>query len=777
MLMRSASIHQTLDDTDADWSMRDRRAGIENVAEARDPRTFWTILRWRAPLIAALTAATVVAAGIATVVLPPKYKGTTIVLVDPRQPRVTNTEAVLAGIGADAAAVESQVELIESSSLAKRVIARLELDQDPDFASPSTIEHITDSLLSLFGRAPENLAERQISRLVSKFQKGLLVRRRGLTYVLEISYLSNEPAKAARISSAVADAYLEDQRQAKTDMTARASGWLGDRIEEMRERVRASEQAVAAYKSSNNIVDVTQGNKLVSRQMEDLTQQLALARTRSAEARARLERVQQVARRIDDPAALSESLQSQVIANLRSQYTETARVEAEYGALYGSRYPGLVAVRAQLADIRRQIESEIARIVAAIRAEDQVATVRAAALEADLAKLKEQAASFNEANVKLQELEREAQANRSLFEQFLNRAKETTEQQSLQMPEARIVSPALIPLKPDRPSTPLLLLVAAGLGAVLSIGLVLVLERTRRGFRTAGEVEQLLSLPTIGVFPRRPKQGAAAKPGHAAAPGQSKIQAIRAPARRSGLVDPAACFDNGLRAVRARLRQMESRSDGEILVIASALQGEGKSTFACNFAFASASAGTKTLLIDGDIYARSVSRAFGLAGPGLCDIVHGKVPLRQAMKKEPKSGLHVIGAGAASKTSDGIGELDGPDLDSLLRSCRTQFDLVVIDTPAILPMAGLVPFMTCADRAVLIVEWNRTERQAVIEALDALGPDARKIAGVVLNKVAMGWYRLFSDSRYVSYLSYPAEENVRKSLHPVLDSARSEAAS
>jgi len=76
----------------------------------------------------------------------------------------------------------------------------------------------------------------------------------------------------------------------------------------------------------------------------------------SAEARARLERVQQVARRIDDPAALSESLQSQVIANLRSEYTETARVEAEYRALFGSRYPGLVAVRAQLADIRRQIE-------------------------------------------------------------------------------------------------------------------------------------------------------------------------------------------------------------------------------------------------------------------------------------------------------------------------------------------------------------------------------------------------------------------------------------
>src|SRR5262249_51214757 len=264
-------------------------------------------------------------------------------------------------------------------------------------------------------------------------------------------------------------------------------------IQELRERVRVSEQAVAAYKSANNIVDVTQGNRLINRQVEDLTQQLALARSRTADARARLERVQQATKRINDPAALSESLQSQVIANLRSQYTEAARVEAEYNALYGSRYPGLVAVRAQLADIRRQIESELARIVAAIRSENQVATARETALEGELAKLKQQSASVNAANVKLQELEREAQANRLLYEQFLNRVKETTEQQSLQLPDARIVSPALIPLQPDRPPRSLLLLVAAACGMLLSIGIVLVQEQTRRGFRTAADVEPALS--------------------------------------------------------------------------------------------------------------------------------------------------------------------------------------------------------------------------------------------------------------------------------------------
>src|SRR5215470_16606098 len=174
MLMRATSVHSTLDDpTESDWSRRDQRAAP--IGATRDLRGVLAILRWRASLIAVVTGATVLLAVAGTVIMPAKYKATTIVLVDPRQPRVTNTEAVISGIGSDAAAVESQVELIESSSLAKKVIARLGLDQDPDFVLPSTLDRITDGVRSLFrGEAADN-AERQVSRLVSRFQKSLAV--------------------------------------------------------------------------------------------------------------------------------------------------------------------------------------------------------------------------------------------------------------------------------------------------------------------------------------------------------------------------------------------------------------------------------------------------------------------------------------------------------------------------------------------------------------------------------------------------------------------------
>jgi succinoglycan biosynthesis transport protein ExoP len=735
MLMRSSETYSTLDEPAGEMQLgRDRRGETKaeptNVAGSFDLRGFWLILRWRARLIALVTLATVALAVGALLVLPPKYRATTVVLVDPRQPHVTNSQAVLTGIGNDTAAVESQVELIASPALAGKVIGWLKLADDPEFATPSPFEQIGERALALLGRAPDAIEE--ATRLVYRFQRGLTVRRRGLTYVLEISYDAKEPAKAAQISNAVAEAYLDDQRAAKREITARASGWLGDRIEDMRERLRSSEEAVTAYRSANNLVDVTQGNKLINRQVEDLTQQLALTRSRTAEARARLERVQQAAQRNSDPATLNEALQSQVITNLRSQYAETARVEAEHNAIYGNRHPGLIAVRAQLGDLRRQIDNEIARILVGVRNDYQTAMSREATLEADLSKLKDQSATLGQADVKLRELEREAQANRTLFEQFLNRAKETTEQQSLQIADARIVSPPLPPLKSDRPGTLLLIAVAACGGVIFGVGIVLILEQMRQGFRSSREAAQFLSLPSIGMLPR-----------------QEPATTDRSVAARFALDHPNSPYARNLRAIRTRLLRSSKKPRGEILLVMSALPGEGKSTFACNFALAAEGSGVRTLLIDADVYTAASTQVFGLQKAGLSEVLDGKTSFWSAVTKDTKSGLHVLGACDPSIASDDAKDIDPTRLASFLREFSKHFDLVVIDSPAILPVGGSAPQIECADRAVLLVEWDQTERQAVAEALDMLDTHARKLAGVVLNKVSVGWCQLFDYGGYL----------------------------
>ena len=343
----------------------------------------------------------------------------------------------------------------------------------------------------------------RLNRLIYRFQTGLSVQRRGLTYILEVGYSSTEPQKAQRISSAVAEAYLEDQRTRRSSVTADASGWLGGRIDELRHRLERSERAVADYKATNSIVNVTQGNKLISRQIEDITQQIALARSRKAEAQGRLEQVKDVTRQPEHTSGLVEVLQSPVVAQLRTQYAEVARQEADFRAIYGDRHPSIVAIRAQATDLRRQIEREIARVVDGIRNDYQVAKSREAALETELTTLRSRADLQAQTDVRLNELEREAQSDRALYEAFLNRAKETGEQQSLQIAEARIASPALVPIKPERPPALLLLAAAAILGLLLGIGLVLILEQLRRTFRSAEEVEQTLGVRTLGVLPEQ----------------------------------------------------------------------------------------------------------------------------------------------------------------------------------------------------------------------------------------------------------------------------------
>ena len=374
------------------------------------------ILRWRARLIVMIVAGTVAVAAAALLILPAKYKAVTVVLVDPRQPRVTASETVLSGIGADAAAVESQVELIQSSALAKRVIASLKLDKDPEFVTPSLMDTVQGVIASLLGRGAADDEAARLNRLVYRFQTGLSVQRRGLTYILEVGYSSLSAQKAAVISAAVAEAYVEDQRTRRSGVTADASGWLGGRIDELRQRLEKSERAVADYKFSNKLVNVTQGNKLISRQIEDITQQIALARSRKAEAQGRLSRVKDVRVQPESSAGLGEVLQSPVVATLRTQYAEITRQEADFRAIYGDRHPSVVAIRAQAADVRREIDREIARVVDGIRNDFQVTMSREAALEAELATLQRRSETQTFADLRLNELEREAQSDRALYE-------------------------------------------------------------------------------------------------------------------------------------------------------------------------------------------------------------------------------------------------------------------------------------------------------------------------------------------------------------------------
>jgi uncharacterized protein involved in exopolysaccharide biosynthesis/Mrp family chromosome partitioning ATPase len=700
-------------------------AGVSPGATPRplDFRDAWFWLRRNGRLIGTVVAATVLALLIGLAVVPARYSATVVVLVDPRQPRVTPSEAVLGGIGSDAVAVESQVDLLNAPELARRVIEQMNLQEDREFAAKG--------MLAWLGVIPDE--QTQMSRLVRDFQRQLVVRRRGLTYVIEVTFTSKLPAKAAQIANAITTMYVEDQRAAKLDATAKVSDWLNSRIRELGTRVTESERAVASYKAAHDFVDTGQGIGLIARQIETLNQQLTAASAAVAEARARLDQVRAAASRAGDPSTLSEALQSPLIASLRAQYAAVASNEAELSATLGNQHPSLVRLRAQMTDLRRQIDAELKRVLASVRNESDVATSRQKSLDAELAKLKEQAAKNGQTDVRLAELQREAEANRALFDQFLFRSKETTAQESFQIADARIVSAAMIPARSTRPAVPLLLGVAGGLGIVAGIGLALLRERLDRTFRTAPQVESELSLPCLGIVP--------------IAPASDRTKTLF----RAVVDQPDSSLAESLHAVRARLRLARRSGLGQVLIVLSAMSGEGRSVVAANLAHAAAMVGLRTILIDLDLLTGSLTTALAPARPGLIEVLGGKAALDDIIVQDEASGLSFVGTGDRRDVLAALRDVDDDRLVAVLTQCRMNHDCVVIDSAAILRSPEMPELIRHVDWAALVVEWRHTERDMVAAALEALGPGADQVAGVVLNKVDLGRYHLYdrSSARFI----------------------------
>jgi len=353
-----------------------------------------------------------------------------------------------------------------------------------------------------------------------------------------------------------------------------------------------------------------------------------------------------------------------------------------------------------------------------------------------------------------------------LFEQFLARSKETSEQQSLQIADARIVSPALAPVRPARPAAALLLLVAfLGSGAV-GVGLSVLVEHLDRSYRTVTQIEQDLSLPCLGIVPLAEKARTGPIPAGAGllarlVGGRTGSSARARNLMRQVVERASSPLAISLYSIRARLRAASRGKSREVLIVVSAMPDEGKSVIASNLAHASAKAGVRTLLVDGDFRKASLTAAYGPSVSGLADVLRGELAIEDAIITDGSSGLHILTAGKHRDIADVLAQLGEERFIAVLHQLRQTYDLIVIDSPAIMLAAESRDLLEFADRAILVVEWQQTDRETVAAALSGLGAGLGKFVGFVLNKVDMAQYRLYDYGRsimYVGPLARPANE-------------------
>jgi succinoglycan biosynthesis transport protein ExoP len=472
--------------------------------------TFSSFIRRQFPV---LLWAVLVTLGLAVVYLitaPPMYTGLAKMIIDTGKVQLFQQQSILSDVPVDSATVESEIEIMKSENVALSVIKDLHLDKDPEFVGSSggLIGSAISLVLSPFS-SDEPKSELDLSRrALTVFQKRLTVRRVGLTYVMEISFESLNPDRAAQVANAVASAYIDDKLEAKYQTTRRAAVWLQDRLKELLGQASTAERAVVDYKSKNNIIDTGgPGNRLVGQQqVTELNTGLMQAHAATAEAKARLDRVTQILRSNPDPsdtatATVADTLHNDVITKLRQQYLDIAQREADWSNKYGANHLAVVNLRNQMQEIRKSIADELKRIAESYQSDYDIAKAREDSIAKSLDTSISASQVTNEAQIELHGLESTAQTYRTLYDNFLQRYMESVQQQSFPITEARVITQAARPQTKSSPKSSLILAVAAMGGLMLGLGLAMLRDISDRVFRTGRQVEDLIKTECLAIIP------------------------------------------------------------------------------------------------------------------------------------------------------------------------------------------------------------------------------------------------------------------------------------
>lgn len=440
----------------------------------------------------------------------PSYTAQAQLLIDARKVQIFQQQSVLGDNPIDTAQVESQTEILRSENIASAVVKNLDLVNDPEFVGSSG-GFLGAIFGAIFGQSVSDkvASEFEVTRsAIRSFESRLAIKRIGLSYVIQISFWSYSPERAAQIANAVADAYINDQLEAKYQATRRASVWLQDRIRELRDQVSTAERAVVDFKTQNNIVSTGGPDKrlLGEQQVAELTSQLVIARTHSAETKARLDQIESVLRKTDSPAesfgsTVTDILKNEVVTKLRTQYAELSARESEWSLKYGRDHLAVVNLRNQLREIRNAIFEELKRLAETYKSDYAIAKQRESSIEQDLSQAVSGSQATDAKSVTLRELQSTAQTYKTIYDNFLQRYMEAVQQQSFPITEARVISPASRPLGKSHPKGILTLAIACLGGIVLGFGIGLLRDLSDLVFRSGEQAESLLQTECIALVP------------------------------------------------------------------------------------------------------------------------------------------------------------------------------------------------------------------------------------------------------------------------------------
>ncbi|MBV8616123.1 MAG: AAA family ATPase [Acetobacteraceae bacterium] len=668
-------------------------------------------LLWRRKLLFAfLSLALFAAAAVQIALLPPAYTASSTLFLDPRETHYADLPNIITAVSQTSDLsldlVNSEMDVLEGPELAGRVATALRLQDNPDFLQPNS--SMLDRVLPWRTEQPQT-EEKKLEAAVQKYAKSLRLFNDGKSFVISASFTAATPELAQRVLTKHVEFYLADQRAFKQKAIARAQRWLTPELTRLAAKLRGSESELQAYRASHHLTRVA-GETIVSRQLSDLTSQLATARTDLTH---KIARYDELRRGTLD----TEQLSSLTLSHLRGQEAAAAEQMAGLRSRYGDRSPALVAPAATLASVRERIAAELGRMKDAAANDVVIARGGVVQLEEQVARLEQQVGKAGDADLIAAGLQREVDAERKLYDDLLSRSKQVAAQYEIQDADVRVVSAPIAPQQPSFPRRGLLGATAAAASVLLSALLVVVLERFRGEPPSLGEIERNVGVPGLASIPRlRVTRGQ---------PWPPVLEPLTQPAVAFQTLANSIAFQGG-----SMLPQLLPR----VIAVVSASPGEGKTTVAALLASSLAQGGARVLLVDADMRRRALSRRMGLSyKTGLIRLLEEGGTLAESVVRDPDAGLDVLAAERNCLNPYRLTRTQA--LPAVLAAARMSYEAVVIDTPPLAVVDDALPFAAAADSTIVVASCGLTVSAALQGAVQRLRLAGARNLGLVLNRV------------------------------------------
>lgn len=648
-------------------------------------------------IIACMLVAFVASSYYASSMITPVYRATTKIIMSSQEQQVVNLETIAPGFGTtDSREINSEAEVLRSRSLLGKVVDQLELEKDPEFnpyirepdAKSRIKGAITARVRALFGwEVPEGTApddETIHADVVSTLRNAIRVQNVSDTLIFDIHVSSVSPRKAALIANTVAERYILEQLEVKYDATQQATVWLSDRVVELQADLEQANAEVTNFRASIELVS-DEGLLAQERQLRELRDRLSNLETSSGMIRDRLDRMEAA----DTNEARAASVEDAQLNDMLSRIDQPGVQQA-----FDARFEALL----------QRNRTDLQRI------QQQQATV-----QTGYDTLQEQIDGYGQDLIRLEQLTREAEASRLLYEHFLSRLKETAAQEGIQQADSRILSSSVVPKLPSEPDIGLIVTMWSILGVLVGIGWVALRHMTRNTILTPRDLEVLTHQVVMGQIPRlRTKR--------------------RLEFMKYFTTHPTSELVEAVRNVRTSLELSNVDRPPRIVAVTSSLPGEGKTTMSMALASSASMAGKKCLLIEGDFRRRMLKEVLGeKTSNGLVAVLSGDKRLDEAVIPSELMGCDVLQAEVSNVNVADI--FSSNRFSQLIETALSTYDFIVIDTPPILLVPDARIIMQHTDATLFLAAWNRTTKSQIEEAMRIFQTSHNRLTGCILNGI------------------------------------------